>query len=59
MQMCLKKMFFLKFSRSSNARAGPIRAHMGPYALMDPKKFQKICKQIALLGAFKGPVTLP
>ena len=23
--------FFLNFSRSSRARAGPIRAHMGPY----------------------------
>ena len=36
-----RNMFFLNFSRSSKARAGPIRAHMGPYgsiwALMGPK----------------------
>ena len=25
------KLFFLNFSRSSRAQAGPIRAHMGPY----------------------------
>ena len=35
---------------------GPGRAHMGPYG---PEKSWKIRKRFALLGAFKGPCTLP
>ena len=51
-----KVCFFLNLSRSSRARAGPAWAPMGPYG---PEKFRKIRKQFALLGAFKGPCTLP
>ena len=35
---------------------GPGRAHTGPYG---PEKSQKLRKEIVLIGAFKGPVTLP
>ena len=42
---------------------GPGRAHTGPYGPRGgpygPEKSPKICKKFALLGAFKGPVTLP
>ena len=61
-----KARFFLDFSRSSRARAGPIWAHTGPYgpiwALMGPygpEKPKEMCKKFALLVAFKGPCTLP
>ena len=59
---------FLNFSRSSRARAGPIRARIwahiyGPYGplwtQMGPKKIPKIYKNVASIGAFKGPCTLP
>ena len=49
-------MFFLKLSRSSWARAGPIGAHKGPYG---PEESPKIQKEIVFIGAFKGPCTLP
>ena len=61
----------LDFSRSSRARAGPIRAymgpygsisalwaHMGPYGPYGPEKFKKIRAEFASLGAFKGPCAL-
>ena len=48
--------FFSNFSRSSRARAGPIWALMGPYG---PEKSRKIRRKFGLLGAFKGPCTLP
>ena len=35
---------------------GPIWAHMVPYG---PEKSKKIRKNIAFIGAFKGPCTLP
>ena len=46
----------MNLSRSLRARAGPIWALMGPYG---PEEFQKISKRLALLGACKGPCTLP
>jgi len=57
-EKCLKResMFFLNFSSSSRARAGPIWAHEGPYGL---EECPEIHKKIASLGAVKGPVTLP
>ena len=49
-------MFVLEGFALIRARAGPIRAHMGPYGL---KKSKKVHAEFALIGAFKGPVTLP
>ena len=51
-----KNALCLNFSRSSRARAGPIWAHTGPYW---PVKSPNIHKKIVLIGAFKGPCTLP
>ena len=59
-----KVCIFLNFSCSSRARAGPIWAHTGPdgpiWAHMDPKNPKRyVINEIAFIGAFKGPCTLP
>ena len=51
-----KHEFFLEAFALIRARAGPIRAHMGPYG---PEKFQEIRNKIRLIGAFKVLCTLP
>ena len=67
-KMCYLKrgVFFLKLSRSSWARAGPIWAHKNPYGPIwaymgryGPEESQKICKKFACIGACKVPCTLP
>ena len=56
---CLEKKRYkrkVRFSWIFRPHTGPGQAHMGPYG---PEKTKTICKTFALLGAFKGPVTLP
>ena len=61
-----KDAFFLEGFALIRARAGPIRAYMDPYGpiwalmgLYGPEKSQKIHKQFAFIGAFKGPCLHP
>ena len=51
--VCKKMSTFLGGVRP---HTGPGWAHTGPYG---PEKSPNIRKQVALVGAFKGPVTLP
>ena len=47
------------FPRGFRPHTGPGRAHMGPYGPIWAQESQKIRQDIAFMGPFKGPITLP